>query len=1361
MEQAEKRINNALQNNLTSLDLISLELKSLPSNFLELAPRLKELHLTNNKFDFFPRELGACTNLEILFFANNQLTDIYGLASLTKLKELVLENNKLNYFPTEILELKLLEKLNLDHNDIPSIPQGILELQNLTQVRFFDNKIETLPQEIVQLPNLISIDIAQNPLKTPPLEIALRGMSAIRGYFKDYSKKKKKEGRNYLLSIAIDQYDDPSFSPQKGRVKEAKELATVLENKFNYSKTELYNNAATEDNIYNELFELIEITTDQDAVIFYFSGQIADAYEIGLFSYYRGEIPADFIFEEISRMKAQHVLVIIDFYFYTSSGSQSRNVGFEKENYNSRWILHRQNSEWENRFTPNLTNFLQNLTFEVGVGELKSVLKNVVIAPLNLGGDEGGMFNFQPSENEESNVDPVQEILDSNTSNDLDKIKENLRSYIARANLKKLFKELNQIVDSESSTFNELILLNGRFNGLKNDNIKGIITPERYDIQLNQINYSLLDLIDELKLEDIKKEARKTTKPPFPNITITSKKLIQKIKEKIPLIENLRKEYLDTTSISQKEVLLQKINIELAELERLRESEGIISNISKEETDTSNFLEEERLWQNALQKNSISDYQNYLDKTEIGTYRQEAARALNDLNLKNQEEKLYQLIEIGATIERLNSYRSLFPNGKYIKQANEIYQRFEREEEELWETTELENTLSAYNNYLEITKIRTHQRAALKKIKRLESEHETTRINEAKLILVGNGRVGKTSLSKRLLHNKFDPNEPTTHGIRIKKWPFKLDDGRTVQVNLWDFGGQQIYHNTHRFFLTNRALYLLVWDENTQLDAVENPDKEKNFVFDYWLENISSLSDGSPIILVQNKMDEKCSKGFDLSLLMANAEWNVKDSLKVSAAKAWNMDGLQKTISEQFQKAPKLKDLIGYDLGEGWLAVRKQLEDLAQKNPYIPFDDYLKICQEHEISEENAVSLSIFLTDIGVIIHFPENDVLKEMVILNPRWTTKIIYRFLNEKIKKNKGKFRKTDLEINMDDEVQEHFSKAFRFRNDREVQIFLELMVKFKICFELPDEEGTFIVPQFLEEEKPNFDWDSKCAIKYGYHYGFLHNGIIANIIVQLSEFAHKKNWWRNGVVLEKEGILGKIESFPKLNQIQIEIIGTDADGFKKYKLNDIFEKANQRLDVETILYCTEKNCLGTFKEEDILKLESENQKQITCGICKNNISIDSILGKNIENRSKLKIFISYAHKDEAYKDTLQTWLQSLQYSFEMNVWDDRQIEVGDNWEDEISKALNSAEFIILLISVDFLNSRFIKEVELKRAFERHQKGETVIMPIIIRPCLWNQKPLNEIQVIPKDGNPISLYKNADQAWYEVTEMINKRLE
>ena len=119
-------------------------------------------------------------------------------------------------------------------------------------------------------------------------------------------------------------------------------------------------------------------------------------------------------------------------------------------------------------------------------------------------------------------------------------------------------------------------------------------------------------------------------------------------------------------------------------------------------------------------------------------------------------------------------------------------------------------------------------------------------LNEGKVILVGRGEVGKTSLVNRLTKNEFNEGEDKTHGIQISQWEVRAgaDD---VRLNVWDFGGQEIMHATHQFFLTERSLYLLVLNGR---EGGEDQDAE------YWLKLIGSFGSESPVLVVLNKIDQ-------------------------------------------------------------------------------------------------------------------------------------------------------------------------------------------------------------------------------------------------------------------------------------------------------------------------------------------------------------------------------------------------------------------------------------------------------------------------------------------------------------------------
>ncbi len=120
--------------------------------------------------------------------------------------------------------------------------------------------------------------------------------------------------------------------------------------------------------------------------------------------------------------------------------------------------------------------------------------------------------------------------------------------------------------------------------------------------------------------------------------------------------------------------------------------------------------------------------------------------------------------------------------------------------------------------------------------------------------------------------------------------------------------------------------------------------------------------------------------------------------------------------------------------------------------------------------------------------------------------------------------------------------------------------------------------------------------------------------------------------------------------------------------------------------------------------------------------------------------KIFISYSHQDEAWKDRLMKHLKAMEISGALAVWDDGSIAIGSDWYNEIIKTLMEADAVILLISADFLHSNFIMNIEIPLLLERREKEGLIILPLIVKPCVWEMVSwLSKMQVMPKDGIPL----------------------
>jgi hypothetical protein len=120
-------------------------------------------------------------------------------------------------------------------------------------------------------------------------------------------------------------------------------------------------------------------------------------------------------------------------------------------------------------------------------------------------------------------------------------------------------------------------------------------------------------------------------------------------------------------------------------------------------------------------------------------------------------------------------------------------------------------------------------------------------------------------------------------------------------------------------------------------------------------------------------------------------------------------------------------------------------------------------------------------------------------------------------------------------------------------------------------------------------------------------------------------------------------------------------------------------------------------------------------------------------------LKLFISYCHADEALKNDLHKHLEPLRQMGLIQDWHDGLIIPGQEWEANIREQLHRADIILLLVSIDFINSEFCK-VELKEALQQHHSGRSRVIPIILRSCLWQTTAMAELQALPKDALPVS---------------------
>src|SRR5579883_823919 len=142
-------------------------------------------------------------------------------------------------------------------------------------------------------------------------------------------------------------------------------------------------------------------------------------------------------------------------------------------------------------------------------------------------------------------------------------------------------------------------------------------------------------------------------------------------------------------------------------------------------------------------------------------------------------------------------------------------------------------------------------------------------------------------------------------------------------------------------------------------------------------------------------------------------------------------------------------------------------------------------------------------------------------------------------------------------------------------------------------------------------------------------------------------------------------------------------------------------------------------------------------------------------------LTIFFCYASEDQLLLDQLKNHLKPLQRQGFIDGWYDRMALAGTEWKQEAKKHLNGAQIILLLVSPSFLASDYSYDVEVKQAIERHEAGETHVIPIILRPVIWEETLFGHLQPLPTQGKPVVSWANPDEAFLDVAKHVQKVIE
>lgn len=486
---------------------------------------------------------------------------------------------------------------------------------------------------------------------------------------------------------------------------------------------------------------------------------------------------------------------------------------------------------------------------------------------------------------------------------------------------------------------------------------------------------------------------------------------------------------------------------------------------------------------------------------------------------------------------------------------------------------------------------------------RQQLEQDVDRLYEAKLLIVGEGGAGKTSLAKKIQNSAYQlqHNEVSTEGIDVVHWHFLLQDGKEFRVNIWDFGGQEIYHATHQFFLTKRSLYALVADT-----------RKEDTDFYYWLNVVELLSESSPLLIIKNEKQERKREVNERQL---RGEFtNLKETLASNLATNRGLPEILNAVQHYIQNLPH----VGTELPKTWVKVREALERETRNT--ISLEEYLKICQNNGFTrQEDALQLSGYLHDLGVCLHFQEDDLLRKTVILKPTWGTDAVYKVLdNDQVVQNLGRFTQEDLKTIWKED------KYAAMRPE-----LLRLMMNFKLCYEIPSSPNVYIAPQLLGPNQPEYGWDESNNLFLRYEYEFMPKGILTRFIVEMHRWVEYQTCvWKTGVVLTKDGGRAEVIELYRYHrgEIRIRVTGNRKRDFLttvRHELDKI-HVSYERLKYKTLVPCNCQACRGSqspyfYMLERLYSFLDTGKPRIQCYDSGDDVDVSSLIDDTVPKEAR----------------------------------------------------------------------------------------------------------------------------------------------
>ena len=697
-----------------------------------------------------------------------------------------------------------------------------------------------------------------------------------------------------------------------------------------------------------------------------------------------------------------------------------------------------------------------------------------------------------------------------------------------------------------------------------------------------------------------------------------------------------------------------------------------------------------------------------------------------------------------SPLTRMGGLQRLYCSDTHIADLSPFCHKIRAGWPEIWEDYILETGIDVTDCPLIIPPVEFAIEGPEAVVEYFEQLGEDSRpLNEVKVIFLGEGAAGKTSLIKRLRGEGFDPEESQTHGIRIQKTPFNFD-GETITAHCWDFGGQEVNHATHQFFLSQRCIYVAV------LNSRSDDKAEK------WLKHAASFGGRSPVLVVLNKIDENPSFQVNQKLLSEKYP-NILGFHRLSCGTGQGVEEFRLALTSQIEQA----DARRTPFPAAWLAVKDHFANMTQD--YIDSAHYRAVCEMNGVTRRFSQDVLLqFLHDLGIVINF-RNLKNFDTQILNPLWLTNGVYRIINsERVANAGGLLHEADFDAIINDpRCAKGGEPVLHYPLDK-LNYIVRVMQEFELCYQW--DEWCYVVPQLLPVSEPYFAVHGK-ALRFTVRFPeLLPDSIFPRLMVKLHSFILGELRWRTGMVLHKPSVfdaMARVREDKEEREIQIDICGQEPRRLLSFIRETVKEIVASFANLPITEWVPVPGCEELFEYAYLVDAEKAGEKEVFVRQLKKRIAVADLLDGVEEPamrdelaQTPVKAFVSYCRKDKEHRLDLRAALSPLVRLDKLSLWDDRAIDAGEDWNKVIFQQLAEADVVLCLVSADFIQSDFCYTQELKTALEAHQKSEKTLVPIRLRECHWEDLPLAKIQGFPV--NWIASASDKDKAWTELAKSL-----